>query len=100
MIMGGTDHPSVRFNEVYRLKPSPASLLGNVTRDLLPPLGITEGIGYAFPFWYVSWLSRKPYFSFIFVALASTGLIADTTRPLMVCQQTDSSNLLLKQGTI
>jgi len=98
--MGGTDHPSVRFNKVYRLKPSPAGLLGIFTRDLLPPLGIFEWIAYAFALWYVSCFSGKPYFSLIFVALASTGLIAVTVLPLTLCQQTYSSNLLLKRGTI
>ena len=93
--MGGTDNSSVRLNEVFRLQPRLVGLLGIFTRDLLPLLGITESIGFAFLLWNVSCLSRKPFASNIIVALACTGLIADTA-----LQQTYSSTLLLEQGTI
>ena len=100
MIVGGTGNPSVKLNEVFRLQPTLVGLLGFFTRDLLALLGITWSIGYVFPLWYVSCLSRKPSVSIIIVGLACLGLIAETALPLTLSHHTYSSNLLLKQGTI
>ena len=75
MIVGEVYCPSVKMNEIYRLQPILAALLSIFTLDLLPPLKITQWIGYALPLRYVSSLSRKPAISRTFVALAHTGLI-------------------------
>jgi hypothetical protein len=100
MSMGGTVQPSVTLNDLHRLQPTLAGLLDIFTLDLLTPLGIAEGIGYAFPLWYVFCLSLKSSISLTSVALARTGLITDAALPLMLRHQAYSSNLLLKQGTI
>lgn len=100
MIVGEADCPSVKMNETYRLQPALSDILRICTIDLLPPLGIGKRIGYVISLWYVSCLSLKPAVILTCVALARTGLIKHAAFTLMLCQQTNSSNLLLKQGTI
>lgn len=73
--MWGLVRPSVKLNEVYRLLPALAGLLGFFLLDLLAPLGIAMWIGYAFPLWYVSRLSFKPAVPLPLIALACTGSI-------------------------
>ena len=98
--MRGAGRPSVKLNEMYRLQSTLAGLLGIFILLPLTPLVIDEWTGYAFPLGYVSCFSLKPAVSLTFVAHACTGLFTDASLTLMLCQQTHSSNLLLKQGTI
>ena len=100
MIVGEVYCPSVKMNEMYRLRPTLAALLSIFTLDLLPPLKIAQWIGYALPLRYVSSLSRKPAISRTFVALAHTGLITDAACSPTLRHQTSYSTLLLKRGTI
>lgn len=73
--MWGPGRPSVKLNEVYRLLPAVAGLLGFFLLDLLAPLGIAVWIGYAVPLWYLFRLSRKPAVSLSLIALICTGVI-------------------------
>jgi hypothetical protein len=98
--MGGASRPSVKLNEVYRLQPTLAGLLGNFILNLLTPLGIAEWIGYVFPLRFVSRLTLQPAVSLSFIALACAGLIRDVALPLMLRHLANSSTFLVKQGTI
>ena len=86
MIVGEADGSSLKLNEMFRLQPPLAGILGIVTLNLLPSHRIANLIG--------------PAASLTFVALACIGLIATAALPLIFCQQRYSSTLLLKQGTI
>lgn len=66
---------SVKWNEVYRLLPALVSLVGTFVLELMTPRGIAVWIGYAFPLWYLSPVSRKPSIFLPFVAFTCTGLI-------------------------
>lgn len=88
MIVGEADYPSVNMNEMYRLQPTLAGLLGIFTLALLSPLWVAEWIGYAFPLWSMSCFSFIAAVFLTFVALARTGLITGAACPSMLRQQT------------
>jgi len=73
--MWGPGRPSMKMNEVYRLLPGIAGLLGLFLLDMLTPLGIDVWIKYASPLWYASRLSPEPALSTPLVALSWIGLI-------------------------
>jgi hypothetical protein len=100
MAMMGVVCHSVKQNEWHRLLSPLAALVGIFILNLLTPPGITVWFGYALLLWYLSCLSLKPAVCLTFGALARPGLITGAAFPFMLCQQTYSSNLLLKQGTI
>jgi hypothetical protein len=100
MTMMGVVCHSVKRNEWHRLLSPLAALVGIFILNLLTPPGITVWIGYALLLWYLSCLSLKAAVCLTFGALARPGLITGAACPFMRCQQTYSSNLLLKQGTI
>ncbi len=73
--MWRSGRPSVKWNEVYRLLPALVGLVGTFVLELMTPRGIAVWIGYAFPLWYLSRVSRKPAIFLSFVAFTCTGLI-------------------------
>jgi hypothetical protein len=73
--MWRSGRPSVKWNEMYRLRSALVGLVGTFVPEVMIPRGIAVWIGYAFPLWYLSRVSHIAAISLPLVAFTCTGLI-------------------------